>query len=95
MKTYLGQRTMDGPQVTVDGNPLDPRFDLKTLSEEGFEWTYEGEAPAQLALAILADHFQDDRKALEHYDSFMRKAVANFNNDWEMTSQDIDNLLAE
>ncbi|MGM0561420.1 MAG: DUF6166 domain-containing protein [Pseudomonadota bacterium] len=95
MKTYLGQRTMDGPQVTVDGNPLDPRFDLKALSEEGFEWTYEGEAPAQLALAILADHFQDDRKALEHYDSFMRKAVANFNNDWEMTSQDIDNLLAE
>ncbi|WP_026986104.1 DUF6166 domain-containing protein [Fodinicurvata fenggangensis] len=95
MKTYLGQRTMDGPQVTVDGNPLDPRFDLKTLSEEGFEWTYEGEAPAQLALAILADHFQDDCKALEHYDSFMRKAVANFNNDWEMTSQDIDNLLAE
>ncbi|WP_022729618.1 DUF6166 domain-containing protein [Fodinicurvata sediminis] len=94
MKTYLGQRTMDGPQVTVDGNPLDPRFDLKTLSEEGFEWTYEGEAPAQLALAILADHFQDDHKALEHYDSFMRKAVANFNNDWEMTSQDIDNLLA-
>lgn len=95
MKTYLGQRTMDGPQVTVDGNPLDPRFDLKTLSEEGFEWTYEGEAPAQLALAILADHFQDDRKALEHCDSFMRKAVANFNNDWEMTSQDIDNLLTE
>ncbi|MFC4350991.1 DUF6166 domain-containing protein [Fodinicurvata halophila] len=95
MKTYLGQRTMDGPQVTVDGQPLDPRFDLKTLSEEGFEWTYEGDAPAQLALAILADHFQDDRKALEHYDSFMRKAVANFNNDWEMTTKDIDHLLNE
>lgn len=95
MKTYLGQRTMDGPQVTVDGAPLDPRFDLKTLSEEGFEWTYEGEAPAQLALAILADHFQDDAMALKHYNSFMRKAVANFNNDWEMTSEDIDNLLAQ
>lgn len=95
MKTYLGQRTMDGPQVTVDGRPLDPRFDLKTLSEEGFEWTYEGDAPAQLALAILADHFQDDQKALTHYDSFMRKAVANFNNDWEMTTEDIDHLLSE
>lgn len=95
MKTYLGQRTMDGPQVTVDGRPLDPRFDLKTLSEEGFEWTYEGDAPAQLALAILADHFQDDQKALAHYDSFMRKAVANFNNDWEMTTEDIDHLLSE
>ena len=39
---------------------IDPRFDLKTLSAEGFEWTYEGAAPAQLSLALLADHLRDE-----------------------------------
>ena len=93
MKTYRGDRTLDGIQVTVDGSPLDPRFDLKTLSDMGFEWSYEGGAPGQLALALLADHLGDDRAALEHYDSFMKAIVANFNNEWEMTSEDIDIAL--
>ena len=30
-------------------------MDLKALSGEGFEWTYEGAAPAQLALALLSE----------------------------------------
>jgi len=94
MKTYRGDRTLDGIVVTVDGAPLDPRFDIKTLSDMGFEWSYEGEAPAQLALAILADHFGDPEKALAEHDVFMRAIVANFNNEWEMTSEDIDVALA-
>lgn len=94
MKRYLGERTIDGLKVTVDGADLDPRFDLKTLSREGFEWTYEGAAPAQLALALLADHLGDDQRALALHDAFMRAAVANFENDWEMTGADIDAVLA-
>jgi len=31
--------------VTVDGKPLDPRFDLKVFSRSGFEWTYAGDGP--------------------------------------------------
>jgi hypothetical protein len=93
MKTYRGDRTLDGVQVTADDAPLDPRFDLKTLSDMGFEWSYEGEAPAQLALALLADHLGDDKAALARYDSFMKAIVANFNNEWEMTSEDIDVAL--
>ena len=54
MKNYTGDRTIDGISVLVDGQPLDPRFDLRRLSGTGFEWTYEGGAPAQLALALLA-----------------------------------------
>lgn len=95
MKHYLGERTIDGISVTVDGKDLDPRFDLKSLSPEGFEWTYEGPAPAQLALALLADHLGDDQRALALHDAFMRAAVANFENDWEMTSADIDAVLAD
>lgn len=94
MKTYRGDRTLDGVQVTVDGVELDPRFDLKTLSDMGFEWSYEGDAPAQLALALLADHLGDDQAALAQCDAFMRHVVANFNNEWEMTSEDVDVALA-
>jgi len=93
MKTYRGDRTIDGIEVSVDGVPLDPRFDIKTICAEGFEWSYEGAAPAQLALALIAHHTGDTGKALQHYDAFMRTVVANFNNEWEMTSADMDAAL--
>jgi hypothetical protein len=93
MKTYSGARTMDGIRVLVDGEPLDERCDLKQMSDAGFEWTYEGSAPAQLALAILADHLGDDQRALSQYEAFMRDVVANLENDWEMTSEDVDVAL--
>lgn len=94
MKTYRGDRTIDGIQVFADGRPLDPRFDLKRLSATGFEWSYEGDAPAQLALALLADHLGDEARALKLYPAFMKAIVANFDNEWEMTSADIDRALA-
>lgn len=94
MKRYEGQRTIDGIKVTVDGQPLDMRLDLKKLSPAGFEWTYEGAGPAQLALALLADHLGDGDRAVELHDGFMRSVVANLANDWEMTGADIDAALA-
>ena len=92
-KIYRGDRTIEGIVVTVDDKPLDERTDLKELSDDGFEWSYEGDAPAQLALAMLADHLRDDSRALALYDGFMREVVANFSNDWEMTSEDVDEAL--
>jgi hypothetical protein len=89
VKIYQGARSLAGAIVTVDGTPLPPRHDLKLLSKAGFEWTYEGAGPAQLALAILADHFADDRRALQHYERFMRQVVANLDNAWRLTSADI------
>ena len=64
VKTYVGGRSLAGAEVMVDGKPLDPRYDLKRLSPTGFEWTYEGNGPAQFALALLADHLGDDTRAL-------------------------------
>jgi hypothetical protein len=93
MKCYRGDRTIDGIKVTVDGNPLDQRLDLKTISHNGFEWSYEGVEPSQLALALLADSC-GEQTALMHYDLFMREIVANFGNDWEMTEADIKEALA-
>jgi hypothetical protein len=94
VKTYEGGRSLAGALVTVDGRPLDPRHDLKRLSPTGFEWTYEGAGPAQLALALLADHLGDDARALALYETFMRDVVAELDNSWELTSADIDAALA-
>ena len=93
MKTYAGDRTIDGILGTVDGEPLDPRTDIEHHSDEGFEWTYEGTAPHQLALAILADHLGDDARARDLSGIFMREVVANFDNTWEMTGADVDAAL--
>ena len=56
MKTFAGRRTIDGLVVTVDGRPLPEHQEIKQFTKYGFEWTYEGENPQQLALAILYEH---------------------------------------
>lgn len=88
MKHYSGTRAFDGLDVRVDGAPLDPRFDLQTYSKNGFEWSFEGAEPQQLALAILADA-TDQETALRLSGPFMAAIVANFDNDWEMTEEDV------
>ena len=93
-KNYRGDRTIDGVEVTVDGRPLDERYDIKVFENRGMEWSYEGNGPRQLALALLADHYQDDPRALKDTEAFMVRVVANFGNEWEMTSADIDRALA-
>ena len=64
------------------------------FTKNGFEWSYEGPEPRQLALALLVDHLVDRGKAKAAVEPFMRAVVANFDNDWEMTSADIDQALA-
>ena len=95
MKTYTGRRTIDGLDVRVDGEPLDEGYGVKRFTSRGFEWTYEGSEPTQLALAILIDHLGDGDKAANNAEPFMRKVVANLDNDWELTSDDIDQALAD
>lgn len=95
MKTYEGERTLRGVRVTVDGVPLPPRMDLHCFSRTGFEWSYAGPGPRQLALGLLADHLADDARALALSEAFMRVMVAYLDNDWTLTSADIDEALAE
>ena len=94
MKHYSGDRTIDGVKVTVDGAPLDPCTNIVEFSKNGFEWSYEGPEPRQLALALLADHLGDNAAAKAAVEPFMRAIVANFGNEWEMSSADIDLALA-
>jgi hypothetical protein len=95
MKTYEGERTLRGIEVTVNGTALPLRMDLRCFNKTGFEWTYAGPGPRQLALALLADHLGDDEKALALSETFMRHVVAYLDNAWCLTSVDIDEALAE
>lgn len=90
MSTFEGKRTIDGLVVTVDGRRLDEHYDVKRFTGWGFEWTYEGESPQQLALALLMEHLGDRERAIRLSDAFMRKVVANLDNDWMLTGAQID-----
>jgi hypothetical protein len=93
MKKYIGDRTIDGIAVTIDGQPLSPYYDQLKLTEHGFEWSYEGPEPAQLAFALLYDHLGDAAVAKQLHKALMERVVANFDNEWELTSDDLDNAI--
>jgi hypothetical protein len=68
VKTYEGKREIDGLVVTVDGHPLSEHYEVTQFTTWGFEWSYEGASPQQLALA-------------------------NLDNDWTLTSEEIDRAV--
>ena len=95
-RTYSGLRQPDGTTVvSVDGQPLDLRGDFREQSATAFDWGYAGSGgPAQLALAILADHWADDYTARRHYERFLRGVIRNLpKQGWSMTGEQIDSSL--
>jgi hypothetical protein len=95
MKIYEGKRTIDGLVVTVDGQRLDEHYEVKRFTKFGFEWTYEGESPRQLAMAILYDHLGDKERAVRLSESFMTAVVANLDNDWVLSGAEVDAFLRQ
>lgn len=93
VRSYEGRRTIDGLVVMVDGRKLDEHYEVKRFTRFGFEWSYDGDSPQQLALAILVDYLGDKDKAVRLSDPFMRSVVANFDNEWTLTGAEIDAAL--
>jgi hypothetical protein len=94
MKQYEGWREGYAVIVTVDGRPLNPRLDLYNHSPTGFEWGYCGSGPAQLALAILADHFSNDEQALNVYQRFKWAVIAELpKRRWTLSGNEIEHVL--
>ena len=90
MKMYQGTRAGLAADLTVDGHPLNPRLDLWNHSPSGFEWGYGGSGPAQLALALLADHTGDDAKAVTLHQDFKRSLVSDLPYaGWTLTTRQI------
>ena len=102
MKTYVGE--LDGNlgwQVYVLGNKskrgLNPRFDLRRHSPDGFAWGYAGSGPAQLALALCADVLKDDTRAQRVYQTFKFRVVAGWDKDkvWSLTDVEIMDIILD
>jgi len=94
-KTFEGERTIDGLRVVVNGQPLAERTEIRKYTDYGFEWSYEGESPRQLALAILAEFIGDAEEAARLSESFMKSVIANLDNDWVLTAEEISSALKE
>ena len=94
MKRYEGRREGHAVDVSVNGRPLNPRLDLWNHSPTGFEWGYGGSGPAQLALALLADHLGNDERAMSFYQSFKFAVVAKLpKREWTLTTEQIEAAL--
>lgn len=94
MKTYFGSRPGGRCAAVVTSGdasgPLDPRFDLRNHSPDGFEWGYGGSGPAQLALALAADVLGDDEAALDVYQRLKARVVASLPHDeWVLTEDEL------
>ena len=95
MKTYEGKRTIDGIVVTVDGCRLPEHYEVKRFAKYGFEWTYTGDSPRQLALAILFDHTDDKDRAIALSTPYMQDVIANLDNDWTLTGDEVETYLRQ
>jgi len=94
MNLYEGTRTKTGPIVTVNGELLELRLDLRNHSPDGFDWGYGGSGPGQLALAMLADHLGDVEEALNLYQRFKWAVIAELpKKHWILTGSEIDAAL--
>ncbi len=93
MKIYEGRRTIDGLVVTVDGEGLPEHYEVQQFTKYGFEWTYDGDSPRQLALAILFDYLGDGGRATALSGPFMKDVIANLDNDWRLTGDDVAAFL--
>lgn len=94
MKPDEGRRAFHAAEVTVNGQPLNPRLDLWNHSPAEFEWGYGGSGPAQLALALLADHCGNDEQAVDLHQRFKWAVIAGLpRHHWTLTSRQIDNAL--
>ena len=92
-KTYYGFDGGNSAAVFVsnDGQkmaPLPLRLDIVNHSPTGFGWGYSGSAPAQLAVAILAD-WMSDHAALALHQRFKAAGIAGLEKHWSLTDDDL------
>jgi len=100
MKKYVGVRLSDGPLVSVVdrdtklASSLDPGLRYVNHSPTGFEWGYGGSGPAQLAFAILLDHFGNPEVARAFHQDFKWYVIARLQSaQWELLEEDVERSI--
>lgn len=103
-KVYFGGRSQSNGQAFVKVRlydkvePLPLYIDVVRHSPDGFEWGFSGSGPAQLACAILCDHFgggtNGAQRALQLYQYFKTECVAHLPFEgWEMSNADVRKVV--
>jgi len=93
MKLYRGVRDAKGVARVYVIEPdkparlLNPRTDLFRDCMTGLDWGYAGNAPAQCALAILADALNNDLRAVLFHKGFCARSIEHLPRHlpWELT----------
>ncbi len=94
-RLYEGQRAKSGfALVTVDGRPLRPRIDICCYTPGAYAWGAAGAGAKQLALALLAHHLGDDKRALDFHLGFEDAVVRKLPTPWRLTSAELDASLS-
>jgi hypothetical protein len=100
MTTYIGIRAFGESTVLVQRHiyarrlPLEPRTALRLYSH-GFSWGRACAGGKQLALAILADHLDDDREALALCEGFAACVITRLPaSQFMLTCEQIDEWVA-
>lgn len=94
---YIGVRIDDVNHVSrinAEGRalPLMRRFDLRRHAAE-FNWGSNNSGASQLAIAILADAFDDDETALDWYQHFKSAILRRLGSAWVLEISDVTEWL--
>ena len=97
---YFGERNGVGCTVYVKRDfrwvPLRLQINVTKDSPADFDWGCMCSGAAQLSLAILVDHLQDELRAVELCEDFEFMVVARLNrNEWLLTGEEIDAAISE
>ena len=95
MKKYVGRRFEPGSvNVSVIDGVKRNLVHREKHSPDGFEWGYGGSGPSDLARSILWDHLGKEPPPVLYQD-FKFAFVAKFEDEWVLTSEEIDSWLRE
>ncbi len=99
MVTYRSIKVNDGcghqPVYKVEGGRATvlspkPSQEIWNHSPDGFNFSYGGSGPAQLALAILYDVTGDKELSVRLHQDFKWQVVAGWGDKWEISSEEIE-----
>lgn len=82
----------DKPVVTRNGKVFTAAASQRLWNHSpcGFEWSYGGSGPAQLALAILLSVTRDRDRAVYLHQAFKREYVSQWPREyWEVTAEEV------
>jgi len=92
-----GKRTNTRNKLWIDGKELNPALSqkIRNHSPDGFNWGYGGSGPAQAALAICLEIFQEQWMAQALYQSFKWSFVIHWIEDEFVTKIDVTDFLID